>query len=192
MCATLARGDVEATRSLRAPRCQIDPEAAFEDVFLNHYPRVLAILMRLVADRGQAEELVNEVFWKLSNQRPKIVLSENVGAWLYRTATHTGIDAIRSTTRRKRYEEAAAVQGGLDPSPQPGPLQNVLREEDRRRVRSVLASMKSAQAQILLMRASGASYKELASALGVAETGIGTLLNRAEAEFRKRYLEESL
>jgi DNA-directed RNA polymerase specialized sigma24 family protein len=38
------------------------------------------------------------------------------------------------------------------------------------------------------MRADGCSYKELAEAVGVAPASIGTLLSRAEAEFRKRYL----
>jgi DNA-directed RNA polymerase specialized sigma24 family protein len=32
------------------------------------------------------------------------------------------------------------------------------------------------------------SYKELADALNVKMTSIGTLLNRAEEEFRNRYL----
>ena len=64
----------------------------------------------------------------------------------------------------------------------------MLRQEDRESVRRVLSGMKPAQAQILLMRAGGSSYKELADALNVAVGGIGTLLNRAESEFRKRYL----
>jgi DNA-directed RNA polymerase specialized sigma24 family protein len=63
-----------------------------------------------------------------------------------------------------------------------------LREEKCRRVRAVLASIKPAQAQLLILRASGLSYKELAEALDVKSSGIGTLLNRAEEEFRNRYL----
>ena len=69
-----------------------------------------------------------------------------------------------------------------------GPLHDLLRDEEATRVRAVLQSMKPAQAQLLLMRASGASYKELSETLEVAIGGVGTLLNRAETEFRKRYL----
>ena len=39
-----------------------------------------------------------------------------------------------------------------------------------------------------MLRASGLSYKELAEALEVKMSGIGTMLNRAEQEFRTRYL----
>jgi RNA polymerase sigma-70 factor (ECF subfamily) len=51
----------------------------------------------------------------------------------------------------------------------------------------VLASIKPSSAQLLILRTSGFSYKELAAALDVKMSGIGTMLNRAEEEFRKRY-----
>ena len=69
-----------------------------------------------------------------------------------------------------------------------GPLEDLLREEKCWRVRAVLASIKPAQAQLLILRSSGLSYKELADVLEVKMSGIGTMLNRAEEEFRDRYL----
>jgi DNA-directed RNA polymerase specialized sigma24 family protein len=69
-----------------------------------------------------------------------------------------------------------------------GPLDDLLREEKCRRVRSILASIKPAQAQLLILRNSGLSYKELADVLDVKMSGIGTMLIRAEEEFRNRYL----
>ncbi|MGH9640597.1 MAG: sigma factor-like helix-turn-helix DNA-binding protein, partial [Bryobacteraceae bacterium] len=94
-------------------------------------------------------------------------------------------DALRAAARRRRYEaEAGTHLASADGSP----LDSVLRAEQSRQIRALLGAMKPAQAQILLMRADGSSYKELAEALQVAVSGVGTLLNRAEAEFRKRYL----
>jgi DNA-directed RNA polymerase specialized sigma24 family protein len=55
-------------------------------------------------------------------------------------------------------------------------------------VRAALALIKPGQAQLLALRASGLSYKELAEALEVKMSGIGTMLNRAEEEFRNSYL----
>ena len=159
----------------------------FEAVFLGHYGRVLRILMRLMGDRTQAEDLANEVFWKLSRQPEHWLRTNNVGGWLYRAATHAGIDGLRAASHRKEYERAAAMQARHDEPEGSGPLGEMLREEERRVIRSALKKMKPAQAQLLLMRADGASYKELAEACNVAITGVGTLLNRAEAEFRKHY-----
>jgi DNA-directed RNA polymerase specialized sigma24 family protein len=65
----------------------------------------------------------------------------------------------------------------------------MMREEQRRRVRGVLAFIKPAQAQILILRASGFSYNEMAEVLRVKPGGIGTMLSRAQEEFRRVYLE---
>ena len=64
----------------------------------------------------------------------------------------------------------------------------VLREEERLRVQRTLSGMKPAWAQLLLLRSGGCFYNELAATLRVRTGSVGTLLNRAEADFRKRYL----
>jgi len=163
-------------------------EAAFRDLYLEYYGRVVGILLRLVGGRAEAEELANEVFWKLYRNRFLPDPAGNVGGWLYRTATHLGIDALRSAGRRRLYE-AEAGRRHLEPAKAAGPLDDLLRSEERSRVRLVLAQLRPAQAQILILRHSGFSYKELAETLGVAGGSVGTMLMRAEAEFERRYLE---
>ena len=160
-------------------------EAEFRAVFLEHYSRILTILIRLLGDRSAAEEMANDAFWRLYRQ-PALQGDGNVGGWLYRTATNLGIDALRASGRRRQYEEAAG--GAIDGAKTSNPLEDLLREEKCNRVRAVLSLIKPAQAQLLILRSSGLSYKELAAALNVKMTSIGTLLNRAEEEFRNRYL----
>ena len=167
------------------PRSEIESE--FEVIFTTHYERVLAVLVRLLGERTHAEEVTNEVFWKLYSQRNGPQVGDNVGGWLYRTATRAGIDALRAEARRKHYEHSAGFHSQSIQTARTGPLQQVLRAEECKRVRLILSAMKPAQAQILLLRAIGCSYKEVAEALEVSVSGVGTLLNRAEAEFRKRY-----
>jgi len=160
--------------------------AGFEALFLKFYPRVVGVLYRLLGDRGIAEELANDVFWKLHRQ-PWLAESDgNVGGWLYCTATNLGIDHLRARARRRQHEEEAGryvMQSGVSPDP----LAEVLRDESARRVRAVLAKLKPAQARILILRASGLSYKELADSLGLKLGTIGTMLVRAEAAFQNRF-----
>ena len=174
-----------AARMVHARRSG-EAEAEFEAVFLEHYGRVLRILVRLTGNRAQAEELANEVFWRLSRKGSSWLVSSNVGGWLYRAAMHAGIDALRASAKRSRYEQKAS----RETEARGGALDELLREEQRRTVRRALASMKPARGQMLLLRADGASYQEIAEALEVAPGSVGTLLNRAEDEFRKRYLRE--
>jgi RNA polymerase sigma-70 factor, ECF subfamily len=160
-------------------------ETEFRAVFLQHYARIVTILVRLLGNLSHAEEVANDAFWRLYC-RPALRFDGNVGGWLYRTATNLGIDALRASGRRRQYEETAGRardEGGTG-----GPLDDLLREEKCQRVRAVLASIKPTQAQLLILRSSGLSYKELAEALNVKMSGIGTMLNRAEEEFRTRYV----
>jgi RNA polymerase sigma-70 factor, ECF subfamily len=160
----------------------------FEALFVANYSRIVSVLYRMLGDRGQAEELASEVFLKLYRQRLPQRPDGNVPGWLYRTATNAGIDALRAAARRNRLEQAAALDGQRNRRADSS-LEQMLREEKQQRVRGVLADLKPAQAQLLLLRASGHSYKELAAALEIEPASVGTMLIRAEAAFEKLYRE---
>jgi RNA polymerase sigma-70 factor (ECF subfamily) len=157
--------------------------ADFERLFQEHWERLNQVLQRLVVDPAEAQDLALEAFWRLySNQSRQ---GDNVGGWLYRVALRLGYNALRAESRRGRYElEAGKIsleEHVADPASQ------AIHAEQQRRVRWVLATMKPRQAQIIMLRYSGFSYAEIAAALGVPVTSVGTLLVRAEKEFEKRF-----
>lgn len=160
-------------------------EEAFQRIFLENYGRVAAVLQRIVGDHSRAEDLALEAFWRLYRQ-PQIHEGQgNPSGWLYRTAAHLGIDSLRATTRRGRYEQQAGRL--LNPHSDADPLEEVLRAERQSQVRRVLANLRPAQAQLLILRASGFSYQELSETLRVKRGTVGTMLIRAENQFRKHY-----
>ena len=163
-------------------------ESVFEELFSQYYGRIVAVLFRLLGDRDRAEDLANDVFLKLYRHPLPTRPHGNLGGWLYRTATNLGIDALRAAARRRYYEQAAA-QSVAQTGVVPNPLDEVLRQERRNLVRAVLAGLRPAQAQILILRSSGLSYSDLAESLGVEQGSVGTMLARAEREFEKRYLQ---
>jgi RNA polymerase sigma factor (sigma-70 family) len=156
----------------------------FDAVFREHYPRVVAMLARLTGDRSHAEEIASDAFCKLSARE----VSEEEGriSWLYRVATNGGIDAVRMNTRRRERERTAHAES-LRLASTGGALEAMLREERRARVQDVLSDMKARDAQLLLLRAEGMAYRELAETVGVQASSIGTLLARAEAEFERKF-----
>jgi RNA polymerase sigma-70 factor, ECF subfamily len=159
---------------------------SFETLFLEHWPAVYRVLLRLVGDPAEAEDLALETFLQLHRRYPLPAEGFNLGGWLYRVATNLGLRSIRSFRRRERYELAAG-KGALDEAPEDRPAEIHDREEQRHSVRVVLAQMPTRQAQLLVLRYSGIAYKEIAQALGLAPASIGPLLLRAEREFEKRY-----
>ena len=158
---------------------------AFEDLFIRHYPRVYAVLCRLVGRPDEAEDLALEAFWRLWRHHDDV--EKNGEAWLYRVAANLGYNALRAGRRRENYELQAGKQA-LEESPIDDPPAAFDRLEQIERVRSTLRRMAPRQAQLLALRHAGLSYKELAEALGVAPNSIGTLLARAEAEFETLFL----
>ena len=160
----------------------------FEQVFRQHYARIVSVLRRVVGDAGQADELAGELFWKLYRQPP--ANRDRLGGWLYRSAVQDGIDAFRAGRRRRQHEAESAP-----PAPPAGadPERELLRREQIELVQQVLATLKPAQAQLLMLRQCGLSYRELADIMELQTGSIGTLLARAESTFEKawRRLEEA-
>jgi RNA polymerase sigma factor (sigma-70 family) len=157
-----------------------------ELLFREHYARMVGMLARLTGDRAHAEEIASDVFHKLS-QRPVLLHGpSDLTAWIYRVATNAGFDALRSNSRRRKREESAG-DAGIHAAAAPDALEALLAEERRVRVRDVLGSLKPRDAQLLLLRASGVPYRELAAALGIETGSVGTMLARAEADFEKKF-----
>ncbi len=166
-------------------------EASFETVFRQHYDRVYGLLFRLVGNRVEAEDLTQEVFLKLHRHayRKRFFVTKrehNIGAWLYRTATNAGYNAIRS--RKRRWQRDTMLVP--DPLGAPNAEIEVERQERETAVRNVLAQLPARQTQLLLLRQMGFSYAECAEACDVAPSSVGTLLSRAAQAFKEKYEEE--
>ena len=160
--------------------------ALVEALFREHYSRIAGMLTRLTGDRAHSEEIAADVLHKLSQRPALLERGDELAAWIYRVATNAGLDALRTNARRRRRESAAGWQG-IHAAAAPSALDGMLAEERRERVRAVLGALKPREAQLLLLRSSGLAYRELARALGIEPSSVGTLLARAEAEFERRF-----
>ncbi|MHC1783022.1 MAG: sigma-70 family RNA polymerase sigma factor [Anaerolineaceae bacterium] len=167
------------------PKSDIRISEDFDAQFLENWPKIYCVLLRLVGDPDEAEDLALETFLRLYRQRPEEVKG-SIGGWLYRVATHLGLNAIRSWNRREKYELHAGRLDWAIRQPE-NPAELFADEEERRRVRDILSTMNTRQAQLLTLRYSGMTYKEIADILTVEPTSIGPLLVRAETEFEKRF-----
>jgi RNA polymerase sigma-70 factor (ECF subfamily) len=157
--------------------------ADFEALFQDHWERVCRTLYNLVGDWDEAQDLALETFERLYHRPPRD--PEHLPAWLYRVATNLGLNALRARRRRLQYETEAGIlvkeTTGVDPETA------AVQRQERRRVRQALSAMKDRSARLLILRHSGLSYAELAEALEITPSSVGSLLARAEAEFEKLY-----
>jgi RNA polymerase sigma factor (sigma-70 family) len=160
-------------------------EADFTQLFLDRYPTVVRVANRMVGDTDEAEDLAVEAFWRLWERPPRH--RKNLSGWLYRVVTYLAYNAIRSKKRRTYYEERTDLD--IEPAVGQTPSQSLEVYQERAAVRLALSKMSLRDAQILMMRSSGLSYKEIAASLEISTTSVGTLLARAEKKFELLYLE---
>src|SRR5256885_8323744 len=153
----------------------------FERLFMQEYPKVVAIAYRVLADRPAAEDVAQEVFLKF--HRSLSPNSERASGWLHAAAVHSALNVIRGERRRAQRESAHA----LDPvqTSIANPEKVIEEAEGRREVRRALRKLAPRTAALLILRHSGLSYAEVATALGIKVGSVGTLLRRAEDALRK-------
>ncbi len=158
---------------------------SIDAVVLEQRPRLVALVARVV-DWPDAEDVVQEALLKLDHDpiadRP---LSE-VTAWLRRVSLNLAFNHRRDLGRWRDRGLRAPVEDVVD-----GPEAESLRREEREAVRSVLDRMTDRQRNVLVLRYAGHSYAEIAAALEMPVSSVGTTLARAEADFRSKYEEDS-
>ncbi|MGE3269960.1 MAG: sigma-70 family RNA polymerase sigma factor [Chloroflexota bacterium] len=174
----------------------------FDELFRLQYPRLVPLVERLLADRTEAEDVVQEAFLRLARTGPGddgasrepalLDRSEDVlAAWLRRVVLNLGLNRLRD---RRRAAERQLRAGRLDPELDPeraaeigNPAIEVLRAEARAEVQTALAALPERQRTCLLLRHAGHSYAEIAETLGIAVGSVGVYLARAERAFRTAY-----
>jgi RNA polymerase sigma factor (sigma-70 family) len=150
----------------------------FDATFDQHYPALVRYCQRLTGDGDLAEDIAQESMVRLFDHRVTGT-GAGVRAWLFKTATHLVRDRYRVGKNRLRLLEAHPVV----PSEPESPERSLERREAKGRVREALQALAPRDREILLMRYSGFSYKEIAEVIEVAATSVGTLLARAERRF---------
>jgi RNA polymerase sigma factor (sigma-70 family) len=158
----------------------------FDALFARFYPELFGLVYRVLGDRMETEDTLQEAFLKLADTPELQVRPDNeVGAWLRRVGLNLAFNRARSA-RRTRERLQRVGQQRLELA-EDGPSTLVEGDEQRTEVRRALAEVPERQRECLLLRHSGYSYAEIAATLGIAIGSVGVLLARAENAFRLHY-----
>ncbi|MGQ0703617.1 MAG: sigma-70 family RNA polymerase sigma factor [Gemmatimonadales bacterium] len=165
--------------------------SAFQDAFVRlfetHFARIFRYLDRLSGDPDLAADLAQETFVRLYRRGAP---PESAEAWLVTVATNLFRNDRATRRRRVRLLTDERARDTLADSPA-SPAGIVEADQVRDRVRAVLRRMPERERQLLLLRAEGYAYRDLAAGLGIPETSVGTLLARAKHAFRRLYEEDA-
>lgn len=160
-------------------------EIGFDEAFTLHHRTVFRCARSVVQDSALAEDITQEVFMRLYKNFDDIKDEEMLRPWLIRVALNLAKNTIRGNFRAnvrednyfKQQEENAVFEPELDYE----------RREQMKEVQRALEKVKEPLRSCLVLKQQGLSYKEIADALSLNETSIGTFVARARKEFLRFY-----
>jgi RNA polymerase sigma-70 factor (ECF subfamily) len=182
----LAPMTVDARRASHG--CAVDEasfEAAFRACYAARFAPLFGYLDRLTGDPDLAADVAQEAFVRLHRRGE---MPDQPAGWLVAVANNLVRDEQRRVTRQLRLlsEEPSRAPSG---APAADPSADLERDERIGAVRAALDRLTLRDRQALLLRHGGYSYREIAAALGLAETSVGTTLVRAGHAFRAAFQE---
>jgi RNA polymerase sigma-70 factor (ECF subfamily) len=155
---------------------------ALRALYDRHASRILGLSLRILGDRREAEDVVQETFleiWKRARE-----YDENRGSvlsWTLTMARNRAIDRLRS----RHAAERAAFSSGADAGPQATlwPNEAAQQKEDVERVGIALASLPSEQRFVIeLAYFQGLTHLEIAERTGAP---VGTVKTRVRLAMAK-------
>jgi RNA polymerase sigma-70 factor (ECF subfamily) len=155
-------------------------KAALNRLLAHARPRLLAVALRIVRDRDDAEDVVQEALLKVCRSLTRFEGRSAFSTWLHRIVVNAGLDRLRRQQAR-RERVAGGEDDDRDKAPahvvdQQTPERVVSRRETGAVVRGALARLSPAHQEVIVLREfEGESYQELARH---ARCPVGTIMSR--------------
>ena len=155
---------------------------AFETLFREFQGPVYGWVMRIVRDRGAAEELTVETFWRAWNARARFDPSRSFGAWARRIASNLALNHLK---RNRGAAGFSPPDGGLKAAaPHSNPaIDAETRAAIERAFRELPATLQAAATLALIEEE---PYDEIARGLGISVGGVKSRVFRAVRILRKK------
>jgi RNA polymerase sigma factor (sigma-70 family) len=170
-----------ATDRLEQPLEQpMEQNRRLSDVIQGEYRRLFQFIRKRVGDQGEAEDILQDVFYELIEAYRLMQPIEQVGAWLYRVARNRIIDRFREQKRNDSRagvrEEESLLMEDLLPSPDAGPEAAYARAVLLEELEAAIEELPEEQRSVFVAHElEGRSFKEIAEETGL---NINTLLSR--------------
>jgi RNA polymerase sigma-70 factor (ECF subfamily) len=170
---TLGEADVEDVHLLG--RVAAGDQRAYALLFDRHSAPALGLLLRILGERGTAEEVLQETFLQVWQQAERYAPSlATPRGWILMMARSRALDRLRSRDARQRRE--LHVGQRQEPSLAPVGTGNLEAEERRRQVAAALAELPAEQRECLeLAFFEGLTHTQIAERLS---TPLGTVKSR--------------
>ena len=169
-------------------------ETAFKTIVEQWKDMVYNTILGIVQNETEAEDLAQDVFIKVFEKISTFKGDSKFSTWLYRIATTTALDHLRSKKRKKRFGFLQSLGGGNDEKESipdfhhPGVS---LDNKERAAVlfKAIESLPENQKTAYTLHKLEGLSYRDVSEVLNTTVSAVESLMSRANQNLRKE-LEE--
>jgi len=151
-------------------------DIVFERVFKEHFKNLHAYACSIVKDEGEAEEMVQNVFFKLWEKKEKISELQSVPAYLYRAVHNECLNYVKHEKVKMAYEAHAVHHGSL--SSQPADTATA-KQLEHRIAESLSALPEQCRTIFQMSRFEELKYREIADKLGLSVKTVENQMGKA-------------
>jgi RNA polymerase sigma-70 factor (ECF subfamily) len=194
--ATRVQEDMEVAGTLERDaqlmvRVREGDETSFALLLERHRAPVIHFLFRMTGNQAVAEELAQEVFFRVYKSRSTYEPAAKFTTWLYRIATHLALNSIRDGKKSKNQE---SLDQDLPDGRERQVADDSMTAEEHlvaqvrvREIRSAIDTLPEKQRTAVLMhKYQGMGYAQISDALSCSESATKSLLFRAYETLRGR------
>jgi len=171
--------------------------AGFDYLIQKYRKPIVSFMYRMVHNQAVAEELAQEVFLRVYRSRETYRAEARFSTWLYRIATHLGVNHARDTRHERNastvYLDETDSETGISPDvadATPGAETQMLRRERLNAIRQHVMALPERQRMAVLMhKYEEMDYRQIGDVLKLSESATKSLLFRAYQTLREKLKE---
>ena len=162
-------------------------EAAFEQVFKTHFKSLHAYAFTILKDEAEAEEMVQQVFFKLWDRTATLTITGSVTAYLYRSVHNESLNYLKHQKVRAghRLQVAYSMKNQADHA-----SKKLLAGELEKKLREALNELPEQCRTIFqLSRFEELKYREIADQLDISVKTVENQMGKALKLLRLKLVE---
>lgn len=167
-------------------------ETAFKTIVEQWQDMVYNTILGIVQNDTEAEDLAQEVFIKVFEKIGTFKGDSKFSTWLYRIATTTALDHLRSKKRKKRFGFLQSLSGNSGEEKEQIPDFNhpgvSLDNKERAAVlfKAIGDLPENQKVAYTLHKLEGLSYRDVSEVLNTTISAVESLMSRANQNLRKQ------
>jgi RNA polymerase sigma-70 factor (family 1) len=175
-------GESEIIRRIRE-----GDKGQFETLFRSSYAALVRYAKSLIRDHDTAEEIVQELFFRLWQDKEKIKIESSLNGYLFRSVHNRCLHYIEHQKVVAKHSEEAFFKPEENPE---SPAEILQHKELQERIAVIIERLPDRCGKIFYMnRFDGLKYSEIAEKLSISVKTVEADMGKALKEFRKELTE---